>query len=121
MLALILLICLALGTAPLFSRGWISYGVLTAIPALILSWLWIDGFREGLNGPDSDAGAALAGGIYFIVCAIFACTAFGRLMSLSLNQFAAWPRRKALAWELMPLLLLASTPFWIAVIIRPGG
>lgn len=37
MLALILLICLALGTAPLFSRGWISYGVLTAIPALILS------------------------------------------------------------------------------------
>lgn len=121
MLDLILLVCLAIVLAPMFSKGWLSYSLLAFGPALFLIWLWYFDMRDAIHSPDADAGTAVAGGLYFVVCVLFACTASGRLISLSLSEFAGRSRKKALVWELLPLMLLASALLMIAGIILLGG
>ncbi|WP_084397484.1 hypothetical protein [Henriciella aquimarina] len=113
MLALVLLICLALGTAPLFSRGWISYGLLTAIPVLILGGMWVFDLGQTIGDPDSNAGAAITMAIYFTVCLMLVGAAVGRFATLGLKQWLGWRRSRTFVLELLPFFAPAGFYGWI--------
>lgn len=105
MLGLVLFACLVLATAPLLSRGWWSYSVLTAIPALVLGGLWIFDLSKSIDHPDSGAGTAIAAAIYFLVCLMLVCSAVGRFATLGLKQWLGWRRSRTFAFELLPLIV----------------